>query len=58
MKMRKGRGKGVRMREVIEEVGLDGVGYLLGMGRGDREMDFELDLAVWTCKEKGVYYGE
>jgi arginyl-tRNA synthetase len=58
MKMSKRTGKAVTMRDLIEEVGLDGVRYFFAMRSADTHMDFDLDLAVSTSNENPVYYAQ
>lgn len=58
MKMSKRTGKAVTMRELIEEVGLDGVRYFFAMRSADTHLDFDLDLAVSQSNENPVYYAQ
>jgi arginyl-tRNA synthetase len=58
MKMSKRTGKAVTMRDLIEEVGLDGVRYFFAMRSADTHMDFDLDLAVSQSNENPVYYAQ
>lgn len=58
MKMSKRTGKAVTMRDLVEEVGLDGVRYFFAMRSADTHMDFDLDLAVSQSNENPVYYAQ
>ncbi|KYC92928.1 arginine--tRNA ligase [Heyndrickxia sporothermodurans] len=58
MKMSKRTGKAVTMRDLIEEVGLDGVRYFFAMRSADTHLDFDLDLAVSQSNENPVYYAQ
>lgn len=58
MKMSKRTGKAVTMRDLVEEVGLDGVRYFFAMRSSDTHMDFDLDLAVSQSNENPVYYAQ
>ncbi|MGG0718960.1 arginine--tRNA ligase [Robertmurraya massiliosenegalensis] len=58
MKMSKRTGKAVTMRDLVEEVGLDGVRYFFAMRSADTHMDFDLDLAVSESNENPVYYAQ
>ncbi|WP_210364379.1 arginine--tRNA ligase [Bacillus sp. REN3] len=58
MKMSKRTGKAVTMRDLIDEVGLDGVRYFFAMRSSDTHMDFDLDLAVSQSNENPVYYAQ
>lgn len=58
MKMSKRTGKAVTMRDLVDEVGLDGVRYFFAMRSADTHMDFDLDLAVSQSNENPVYYAQ
>lgn len=58
MKMSKRTGKAVTMRDLVEEVGLDGVRYFFAMRSADTHLDFDLDLAVSQSNENPVYYAQ
>lgn len=58
MKMSKRTGKAVTMRDLVEEVGLDGVRYFFAMRSADTHMDFDLDLAVSQSNENPEYYAQ
>ena len=55
-KMSKRTGKAVTMRELVDDVGLDAVRYLLASRSAESPMDFDLDLAVKKSNENPVYY--
>ena len=55
-KMSKRTGKAVALRDLIEEVGVDGVRYFFASRSAETSMDFDLDLAVKQSNENPVYY--
>ena len=55
-KMSKRTGKAVALRDLIEEVGVDGVRYFFASRSAETPMDFDLDLAVKQSNENPVYY--
>ena len=57
-KMSKRTGKAVALRDLIEEVGVDGVRYFFASRSAETPMDFDLDLAVKQSNENPVYYAQ
>ena len=56
VKMSKRTGKAVTLRDLMEEVGIDGTRYFFAMRSADTQLDFDMDLAVSTSNENPVYY--
>ena len=56
VKMSKRTGKAVTLRELMEEVGIDGMRYFFSMRSSDSHLDFDMDLARSESNENPVYY--
>lgn len=57
-KMSKRTGKAVTLRDLIEEVGVDGARYFFVMRSGETQMDFDLNLATEKSNANPVYYAQ
>lgn len=56
VKMSKRAGSFVRLREVMDEVGVDATRFFFLMRRADTTLDFDLELAKKASSENPVYY--
>lgn len=57
-KLSKRTGKGVALRDLIEEAGVDAVRYYFASRAADTQMDFDLDMATKQSNENPVYYAQ
>ncbi len=58
VKMSKRSGKSYKLRDFIEEIGVDATRYFFVMRSLDTHMDFDLDLALSKSNENPVYYAQ
>ncbi len=58
VKMSKRSGKSYKLRDFIEEIGVDATRYFFVMRSLDTHMDFDLDLALSKTNENPVYYAQ
>ena len=57
-KLSKRSGKGIALRDLLEEAGVDAVRYFFVSRAGDTQMDFDLDLATKKSNDNPVYYAQ
>lgn len=57
-KLSKRSGKGIALRDLLDEAGVDAIRYFFVSRAADTQMDFDLDLATKKSNDNPVYYAQ